>query len=300
MATVDASRVFALLGAKGLEAQGDYHTAKMPPVNQGLLDGQLAWRQHDGGHTDAPNMKWFIEWADRFIDHTPPAIVGVTGTLDECVIRAILLMILPQNFQMPWKRSSLDAILPRLTRVGTSDGTAFRSAGGTLRLSRLRLRSVTLRPADHLRFAIAAIQRTIPISNEQFSYLQTGFLLSYAALYAIGGRLLDKLGTRRGFLLINALVVDRMSCCMALRLHLLRGSLRCVFYSEWEKAADFQPRRALCRSGCPRRSARPPWASSTREPRSDRFWRHRLSVWCLSTVGGGRSSFQRERQVCSG
>ena len=50
--------------------------------------------------------------------------------------------------------------------------------------------------------AIAAIQQTIPISNEQFSYLQTGFLLSYAALYAIGGRMLDKLGTRLGFLLI--------------------------------------------------------------------------------------------------
>jgi hypothetical protein len=71
MATVDASRVFALLGAKGLENLGDYHTAKMPPVNQGLLDGQLAWRQHDGGHTDAPNMKWFIQWADKFIGHSP-------------------------------------------------------------------------------------------------------------------------------------------------------------------------------------------------------------------------------------
>jgi hypothetical protein len=72
MATVDASPVFALLGAKGLESEGDYHTAKMPPVNQGLLDGQLAWRQHDGGHTDAPNMKWFIQWADKLIGHTPP------------------------------------------------------------------------------------------------------------------------------------------------------------------------------------------------------------------------------------
>jgi MFS transporter, ACS family, hexuronate transporter len=50
--------------------------------------------------------------------------------------------------------------------------------------------------------AIAAIQRTIPISNQQFSYLQTSFLLAYAALYAIGGRMLDLLGTRRGFLLI--------------------------------------------------------------------------------------------------
>jgi len=72
MATVDASRVFALLGAKGLDVEGDFRTAKMPPVNQGLLAGELAWRQHDGGHTDAPNMKWFIQWADRFIGHNPP------------------------------------------------------------------------------------------------------------------------------------------------------------------------------------------------------------------------------------
>jgi hypothetical protein len=72
MATVDASRVYKLLGAKGLDVN-DYHTAKMPAVNQGLLDGQLAWRQHDGGHTDAPNMKYFIEWADKFIGHSPPS-----------------------------------------------------------------------------------------------------------------------------------------------------------------------------------------------------------------------------------
>jgi ACS family hexuronate transporter-like MFS transporter len=50
--------------------------------------------------------------------------------------------------------------------------------------------------------AIAAIQRNIPIADQQFSYLQTAFLLSYAALYIGGGRLLDVLGTRRGFMLI--------------------------------------------------------------------------------------------------
>ena len=72
MATVDAGRAYTLLGAKGPGVEGDYRTAKMPPVNEGLLDGQLAWRQHDGGHTDAPNMKWFIQWADKFIGHTPP------------------------------------------------------------------------------------------------------------------------------------------------------------------------------------------------------------------------------------
>jgi hypothetical protein len=74
MATVAASPVFSLLGAKGLGSSEDYHTATMPGVNAGLLDGQLAWRQHDGGHTDAPNMKYFLKWADGFIGHTrPPA-----------------------------------------------------------------------------------------------------------------------------------------------------------------------------------------------------------------------------------
>ena len=69
MATVAAGVVFKLLGAKDLGVSNDYRTAEMPPVNHGLLDGQLVWRQHDGGHTDAPNMKYFIEWADKFIGH---------------------------------------------------------------------------------------------------------------------------------------------------------------------------------------------------------------------------------------
>jgi hypothetical protein len=34
-----------------------------------LLDGELAWRQHDGGHTDLPNWKYFVPWADKFINH---------------------------------------------------------------------------------------------------------------------------------------------------------------------------------------------------------------------------------------
>src|SRR5215469_7203859 len=50
--------------------------------------------------------------------------------------------------------------------------------------------------------AIAAIQKNIPLSDQQFSYLGTAFLLTYAAMYVLGGRLLDLLGTRRGFALI--------------------------------------------------------------------------------------------------
>jgi lysophospholipase L1-like esterase len=73
MATVAAGAVFRLLGAKDLGVGDDYHTAKMPPVNAGLLDGQLAWRQHDAGHTDAPNLKYFIPWADKYFDYRATA-----------------------------------------------------------------------------------------------------------------------------------------------------------------------------------------------------------------------------------
>jgi hypothetical protein len=72
MATVAASPVFTLLGVKGLGVQGDYHVAQMPAVNDGLLNGHLAWRQDDGGHTDAPNIKYFILWADKFTGHVAP------------------------------------------------------------------------------------------------------------------------------------------------------------------------------------------------------------------------------------
>lgn len=67
MATVAAGVVFKLLGAKDLGVSNDYLKEKMPPVLTGLLDGQLAWRQHDGGHTDAPNFKYFIPWANKML-----------------------------------------------------------------------------------------------------------------------------------------------------------------------------------------------------------------------------------------
>jgi ACS family hexuronate transporter-like MFS transporter len=50
--------------------------------------------------------------------------------------------------------------------------------------------------------AIKAIQREIPITNLQFGQLNMAFLLAYGAMYAAGGKLVDSLGTRQGFLLI--------------------------------------------------------------------------------------------------
>lgn len=64
MAAIAAQPVFRLLGAKDLGRTDDYTAERMPTVNVDMLDGELAWRQHDGGHTDEPNIEHFIRWAD--------------------------------------------------------------------------------------------------------------------------------------------------------------------------------------------------------------------------------------------
>ena len=50
--------------------------------------------------------------------------------------------------------------------------------------------------------AVKAISADIPLTNEQFSTLQSAFLFSYALMYAAGGKLVDMLGTRRGLTVI--------------------------------------------------------------------------------------------------
>ncbi len=78
MAAIAAGPVFRLLGAKDLGVGSDDHASKvtLPPVNDGLLSGRLAWRQDDGGHTDAPNMKYFIRWVDKFMHRRPPKLAA--------------------------------------------------------------------------------------------------------------------------------------------------------------------------------------------------------------------------------
>jgi len=53
-----------------------------------------------------------------------------------------------------------------------------------------------------LPLAVQSIARDIPLTNTQFSSLQSAFLFSYALMYAGGGKLVDLLGTRRGFTVI--------------------------------------------------------------------------------------------------
>lgn len=73
--------------------------------------------------------------------------------------------------------------------------------------------------------AVQAISRDIPLSNERFSALQSAFLISYALMYAGGGKLVDLLGTRRGFTVI--MVFWSLACAshaMATRFAMLISS----------------------------------------------------------------------------
>jgi lysophospholipase L1-like esterase len=83
--------VFRLLGAAGLPATEGYRTAKMPPHDTSLLEGQLAWRQHDGGHTDGPNWKHFIPWTNAQFARTPsirPPRADLIGPSDRPAARS--------------------------------------------------------------------------------------------------------------------------------------------------------------------------------------------------------------------
>ena len=69
MATVAAGSVFKLLGVKDIGVSNEYLTEQMPVYNTDMMNGHLAWRQHDGGHTDAPNFKYFIPWASKKLNY---------------------------------------------------------------------------------------------------------------------------------------------------------------------------------------------------------------------------------------
>lgn len=60
LGAVYAAPVYKLLGKK------DLGTSEMPAIDAGLLNGDIAFRQHSGGHTTAPNWPYFIEFAHRY------------------------------------------------------------------------------------------------------------------------------------------------------------------------------------------------------------------------------------------
>ncbi len=63
LAGVHAGPVYRLLGKK------DLGTTKFPAVETGLMEGDIAFRQHDAGHTPTPNWPVFITFAERYFSN---------------------------------------------------------------------------------------------------------------------------------------------------------------------------------------------------------------------------------------
>jgi hypothetical protein len=61
LAAVGAGPVYRLLGKKGLG------TTDFPPMETPLIDGDIAFRQHSGGHTTGPNWPTFLAFASRYV-----------------------------------------------------------------------------------------------------------------------------------------------------------------------------------------------------------------------------------------
>jgi lysophospholipase L1-like esterase len=70
MAGILASPVYRLLGKNGLSSGPDDIMTPMPTI-QTLVGGELAWRQHEGGHEATPNWPTFFEWVSKFIAAPP-------------------------------------------------------------------------------------------------------------------------------------------------------------------------------------------------------------------------------------
>jgi hypothetical protein len=65
LAVAGAGPVYKLLGKM------DMGTTEFPPIETALIDGDIAFRQHSGGHTPAPNWPTFLSFASRYIKGPP-------------------------------------------------------------------------------------------------------------------------------------------------------------------------------------------------------------------------------------
>ena len=84
-AAVAAGPVYRLLGAKALQSN------TMPPIEIPLLGGDLAFRQHSGGHTTGPNWPTFIAFAQRYLEAPiPRGIQEVALTFDDLPVHGSL------------------------------------------------------------------------------------------------------------------------------------------------------------------------------------------------------------------
>ena len=97
LGAVGAGPLYKLLGKK------DLGTPDFPPIETALIDGDIAFRQHTGGHTTGPNWPTFLTWASRYIKG--PALADVPASRHEV---ALTFDDLPQHGSLPAGMTRVD------------------------------------------------------------------------------------------------------------------------------------------------------------------------------------------------
>jgi peptidoglycan/xylan/chitin deacetylase (PgdA/CDA1 family) len=96
LGAVGAGPVYVLLDKKGLR------TNQFPPIGTPLVEGDIAFRQHTGGHTTGPNWPTFLSFASRYINVPPiSAPVGKPGV-------ALTFDDLPSHGPLPQRMTRVD------------------------------------------------------------------------------------------------------------------------------------------------------------------------------------------------
>ncbi len=104
LAAAEAGPVYRLLGRK------DMGTTEFPPIETALVEGDVAFRQHSGGHTPGPNWPTFLAFAGRYFEGSPPAGAArakVALTFDDLPVHGPLP---PGVSRLDVARSILDAL----------------------------------------------------------------------------------------------------------------------------------------------------------------------------------------------
>jgi hypothetical protein len=62
LAAVHADSVYRLLGKTGLDID------TLPPLSERVAQGEIAFRMHEGGHTNEPNWPYFLKFSSRYFE----------------------------------------------------------------------------------------------------------------------------------------------------------------------------------------------------------------------------------------
>ena len=116
LAAAGAGPVYRLLGKK------DLGTTVFPPIETPLVDGEIAFRQHAGGHTPGPNWPTFLAFAGRYL-HAPPMSPPVKLTAEQDHARLLGMLGLKEADLRP--RASGDPKSPNATNYDESKANVY-------------------------------------------------------------------------------------------------------------------------------------------------------------------------------